>query len=80
LRDNYLCLECLKDGRVTSANQVDHILSKAKGGKDVMNNLQSLCKKCHDIKSIQELGKKYKAPIKTGLDGFPINKALISDN
>jgi 5-methylcytosine-specific restriction protein A len=73
LRDNYLCLECLKDGRVTSANQVDHILSKAKGGKDNMNNLQSLCDHHHTKKTIEETGKTYRAKVRTGLDGFPVS-------
>jgi 5-methylcytosine-specific restriction endonuclease McrA len=71
-RDKYLCQECLKEGRTTLANQVDHILSKAKGGKDNMNNLQSLCEPCHDRKTIEETGKTFKPKVKIGIDGFPI--------
>lgn len=34
--------------------ECDHIVNKAQGGTDDMDNLQSLCKPCHDKKSQQE--------------------------
>jgi 5-methylcytosine-specific restriction protein A len=72
IRDNYLCAICIKEGRVTTANQVDHIVSKAKGGKDNYSNLQSLCEAHHTQKTIEETGKTFKPKQRIGLDGFPI--------
>jgi 5-methylcytosine-specific restriction protein A len=71
-RDNYLCAICMKEGRVTTANQVDHIISKAKGGTDKYSNLQSLCEPHHTQKTIEETGKTFKPKQRIGLDGFPI--------
>jgi 5-methylcytosine-specific restriction enzyme A len=71
-RDKYLCQKCLKEGRTTLANQVDHIKSKAKGGTDDYANLQSLCEPHHIQKTIEETGKAYKPKQRIGLDGFPI--------
>jgi 5-methylcytosine-specific restriction protein A len=53
-RDKYLCQLCLKSGRVTEAQVVDHITPKAKGGTDNLDNLQSLCNHCHDHKTATE--------------------------
>ncbi len=53
-RDRYLCQICLDNGRVTEAQVVDHIKPKAKGGGDDLNNLQSLCNKCHNHKTARE--------------------------
>lgn len=53
-RDNYLCQECLKHGKVTPASEVDHILPKSEGGTDDKENLQSLCHDCHRIKTAEE--------------------------
>ena len=50
-RDAYLCQHCLADGRPTTATDVDHIKPKAKGGTDDDDNLQSLCRPCHDAKT-----------------------------
>jgi 5-methylcytosine-specific restriction endonuclease McrA len=71
-RDSYLCQECLRHNRTTTATHVDHIKRKAIGGSDNEHNLQSLCKSCHERKSIEELGKTFKPKRKIGLDGFPI--------
>jgi 5-methylcytosine-specific restriction protein A len=62
----------MREGRVTNANIVDHILSKAKGGKDTDKNCEAICKPCHDRKTIEETGKTYKPKVKIGLDGFPM--------
>lgn len=48
LRRDTICVICEYRPSVT----VDHILSKLKGGADVLHNLQGLCKRCHDIKSV----------------------------
>lgn len=53
-RDNHLCQVCLSRNRVTAANQVDHIVPRSKGGGDELENLQALCKPCHDAKTVSE--------------------------
>ncbi|WP_080971287.1 HNH endonuclease signature motif containing protein [Haemophilus parainfluenzae] len=54
VRDNYLCQECLKQGRFVTATTVDHITPKAHGGSDDLTNLQSLCNSCHKFKTARE--------------------------
>ena len=54
IRDKYLCQVCLKAGRLTSATTVDHILGKAAGGMDELDNLQSLCDPCHHQKTAEK--------------------------
>lgn len=39
------------DGRFEVATEVDHIVSRRAGGKDVIDNLQSLCITCHSRKT-----------------------------
>lgn len=57
-RDNFLCLECLKSDRPTPARDVDHIIpiSESPELRLELDNLQSLCKKHHDIKTRKETG------------------------
>ena len=43
MRDNSLCQSCLKQHRYTPAKEVDHIISKARGGTDAPSNLASIC-------------------------------------
>ncbi|AXY57283.1 HNH endonuclease [Acinetobacter chinensis] len=50
-RDEWECQQC---GRITMELQCDHIVNKAQGGTDDLNNLQSLCTECHDRKTQQE--------------------------
>lgn len=56
-RDNGLCQECLRHGRVTGVGGkpysafVDHIIPKAEGGTDDDENLQTLCRTCHTAKT-----------------------------
>lgn len=57
-RDAYLCQECYRNKKLTPATDVDHITPKSAGGTDCESNLQSLCKKCHEIKSLLESGVK----------------------
>jgi hypothetical protein len=51
-RDNWTCCSC---GRSTRQDgvllEVDHILPRSRGGTDALDNLQTLCKKCHIGKS-----------------------------
>lgn len=53
-RDHFLCQVCLKNGYVTPATAVDHIINKASGGTDDMDNLQSICHACHKSKTQAE--------------------------
>lgn len=55
LQQQPLCEECLKSGRPTPAQMVDHIRPINKGGASLdLANLQSLCNSCHNRKSGQE--------------------------
>lgn len=54
LRDGHLCQACFKAGIITVATEVDHIINKARGGTNRMENLQSLCNPCHKDKTSKE--------------------------
>ena len=60
LRSNYLiehpfCEECHRQGRLTRATVVDHVIPIRMGGPTLdESNLQSLCSSCHSRKSIKE--------------------------
>jgi len=48
-----LCAECARQGRTVAANVVDHVIPH-KGDQDLFwdtDNWQSLCKRCHDVKT-----------------------------
>lgn len=51
VRDNWTCCKCQ---RVTMNLECDHIVNKAQGGTNDLDNLQSLCHECHNEKSLQE--------------------------
>lgn len=53
-RDNWLCVPCGKQGRVTEAQEVDHVIPLAKGGTDAPENLQAICIPCHRAKTLAE--------------------------
>jgi len=53
-RDSYLCQNCLRNGIITEAKEVDHILNKKRGGTDEDSNLESLCSPCHKDKTNKE--------------------------
>ena len=69
-RDDYLCQDCLVKGRATPATQVDHVIPKAKGGGDELDNLRSLCRTHHDEKTARDNGWRVKREI--GPDGWPV--------
>ena len=53
-RDSYRCGYCSR-----SANTIDHVLPKSRGGKDTWENLVACCLKCNNSKSDktpQEMG------------------------
>lgn len=54
IRDMHLCQPCRAKGRPTPATQVDHIKPKAKGGTEDDDNLQAICRNCHDAKTLAE--------------------------
>lgn len=53
-RDAGLCQPCRTKGTLTPANIVDHIIPKAEGGFDDMDNLQVICRRCHIEKTAKE--------------------------
>jgi len=58
LREHPLCVECLKEGQVIAATEVDHII--ATKGDSVLfwdeNNWQALCHYHHSVKTAKEDG------------------------
>ncbi|MFA9231850.1 MAG: HNH endonuclease [Microgenomates group bacterium] len=69
-RDGGLCQPCLRKGRPTPFDEVDHIVPKAHGGTDHHDNLQCICETCHRDKTLADEGKRAKTMI--GVDGWPI--------
>lgn len=53
-RDCGLCQPCSSAGRLTPGKIVDHIIPKAEGGTDDLENLQVICKPCHVRKTATE--------------------------
>ena len=55
-RDNYLCLSCLSEERITVAVDVDHVIpiDRAPLLRLTLSNLQSLCRACHVMKTKRE--------------------------
>ena len=56
LRNDPLCESCKAKGHTLSAVLVDHIRPVRDGGPMwVLNNLQSLCRQCHAVKTANDL-------------------------
>lgn len=58
LRENPLCVECQRQGKLTAATVVDHIVAH-KGNKELFwdrSNWQSLCLSCNSVKAAREEG------------------------
>lgn len=56
LKHDPLCESCKRAGRVTQAKLVDHIQPVRDGGSMWdLDNLQSLCRECHDIKTVDDI-------------------------
>ena len=72
-RDTYMCQPCKKSGFITNATQVDHIVPKAKGGTDDLDNLQAICSECHKSKTIIDKGGRPSVRVNAGIrrDGLP---------
>jgi 5-methylcytosine-specific restriction protein A len=77
-RDSGLCQPCWngEPRRVTRANQVDHIIAKANGGTDDLDNLNAICSPCHALKTIHDSGKnpRLRKRRAIGLSGWPIDE------
>lgn len=59
LLNNPTCVECAKQGIVTPATEVDHIMPLWAGGSAVATwNLQGLCREHHKEKSADEAKKR----------------------
>lgn len=63
LQANPLCVKCqaMTPPRVTAGTDLDHIKPLAAGGADDESNFQTLCRKCHDQKSLADKGHKPRA-------------------
>ena len=73
LRDNPLCVYCEQAGRITAATVVDHIRPH-RGNLDRFwdrDNLQPLCKTCHDSVAEQKDRLGYAPGV--GVDGEPLD-------
>jgi 5-methylcytosine-specific restriction protein A len=53
-RDKYMCQPCSRTGRITLADEVDHVTPQAEGGTDDEANLQAICFECHQLKTLAE--------------------------
>ena len=69
MMESPLCTHCQAKGLVKLGEELDHIVPVSKGGSNDPSNLQMLCKECHAVKTISDLGQKPKPKI--GLDGWP---------
>lgn len=47
IKKHPLCERCLKEGRITPAREVHHIVPLSRGGTNQFSNLMSLCQSCH---------------------------------
>jgi len=67
-RDLFMCQACKRNGKTTGidlhgprAGRCDHIIPLEEGGTDDADNLETLCKRCHDRKTATDqarMGKK----------------------
>jgi len=73
LRKDPLCAFCKKMGKITEATVADHITPISDDPKARLdpNNLQSLCKECHDTIKQRMESESYN---QVGLNGMPMSK------
>lgn len=66
-----LCRHCGERGRVTPAQEVDHIVPLKDGGTNDRANLQPLCAACHDDKTARDVRARARARAAGGADVPP---------
>ena len=69
-RDGFRCVMCKAKGKLTLAEEVDHITPLEIGGTDAADNLRSLCKPCHVDVTNRQRGAMVR--VTTGVDGWPV--------
>jgi 5-methylcytosine-specific restriction protein A len=67
-----LCAECKRHGRITLADEIDHVIPLHQGGTYDESNLEGLCKSCHQEKTVRDMG--YRPRLAISLDGWPETK------
>jgi 5-methylcytosine-specific restriction protein A len=50
---DYLCSHCRQRGRVALAREVHHVVPRAAGGTDALENLVAICTRCHRAATAQ---------------------------
>ena len=68
---NPLCVLCEARGFTRPAVELDHITPISQGGSDRLDNLQGLCRACHDSKTRRDLG--YKDSGACDVAGHPLD-------
>ena len=62
IRDRYinehpLCERCQKEGKLTPAEEVHHVVPLSRGGTHTADNLMALCTSCHSTITAKEGGR-----------------------
>jgi len=62
IRDRYinehpLCERCQKEGKLTPAEEVHHVVPLSRGGTHAADNLMALCTSCHSTITAKEGGR-----------------------
>lgn len=70
-RDRGLCQLCLERGRITAAREVHHVIPKAQGGTDDLDNLTATCSPCHRDADMRARGMTPRREV--GADGYPLD-------
>ena len=72
-RDRWLCQcdECKALGRVRAAQEVDHIVPRARNGSSDPSNLRAIAHSCHVRVTLLQQNKRPRPTI--GLDGYPVD-------
>ena len=72
-RDAYLCQVCKRMGRLTpGCREVDHIAPVSRGGTMRPDNLQTICRACHALKTRREQSNA-RPVYGCGPDGMPVD-------
>jgi 5-methylcytosine-specific restriction protein A len=65
----FVCGDCKAEGRIRSADVIDHIKPLAMGGLDTDDNTRALCHECHRDRTTEQFG--HRARPRIGVDGWP---------